>query len=320
MMKLVKTTVFLASLGVVSTQEAGEQAGCALDGASAVSDISDAAVYLWAATERCTTGSTSGGNPLAPRCEMDIAAAMEAVNNMILVIVKAAKDCGSFKSESYECGTAVGQLTGASAGLGAGLGMLAHECAKELPSSGNPGLGVADTTASMIGQCITDAKNSISNLFKASNTIANIKPGCEPGSEQCARNALSVVSFFSAMGSAMAGAAQHCGKYEHVSFKGAGCAKAVLKSVSTLSAVSNAAVNVAGKCAVSEERLYSLEKVNQPGTPMSTIAMAAFIPLGVALGFVGGTRLSKARNTNAVRTVEPDQEALTLCTDDETAL
>jgi len=315
-MKLVKTTVFLASLSVVSG-DAGEEAGCALDGASAVSDISDAAVYLWAATERCTTGSTSGGNPLAPRCEMDIAAAMEAVNNMILVIVKAAKDCGSFKSESYECGNAVGQLTGASAGLGAGLGMLAHECAKDkLPVSGNPGLGVADTTASMIGQCVTDAKNSISNLFKASNTIANIHPGCEPGSQECARNALSVVSFFSAMGSAMAGAAQHCGKYEDVSFKGAGCAKAVLKSVSTLSAVSNAAVNVAGKCTVSEARLYSLEKVNQPGTPMSTIAMAAFIPLGVVLGFVGGSRLSKARNTNAVRTVEPaesDQEALTVC-------
>lgn len=317
MVKPMKATVILAGLVAAFAADAGQQATCALDGASAVSDIGDAAVYMWAATQRCTKGSASGGDPLAPRCTVDIASSMQAVNNMILIIVKAAKDCGSFESENYECGQAVGKLTGATAGVTAGLAGLSHFCAADmLPSSGNPGLGVADTTATLIGQCFTDAKNSITNLFKASNTLANIKPGCAPGSKECARNALSVVSFFSSMGSAMAASALHCGKYEHIDYKGAGCAKSVLASVSTLAAVSNAAVGVAEKCTVDAARLYSLEHVEQPGTPMSMMAMAAFLPLAAVLGFVGGSRFSKTRGSAAVRTVEPDQEALTLCAED----
>jgi len=311
-----RATFFIVSLLVASTQaddDAAAQAGCALDGASAVSDLTDAAVYLWAATQRCSV-SSGVGNPLAPRCEVDIAAAMQAVNNMIMVIVKAAKDCGSFEAANYECGQAVGKLTGASAGLSAGIGGMTHSCVPGLPSSGPVGLGVADSTATLIGQCVTDAKNSVGNLFKASNSLASVTPNCEAGGPECARNALSVVSFFANMGAALAGTAQHCGAYDHANFKGAGCANAVLHSVSMLSAISNAAIGVADACKTPEgelQRLYRVEKVQQSGTPMSMIAMGAFLPIAAVLSFVGGYRVAKLPTKRSTRELEPDQEALT---------
>merc|ERR1719482_939269 len=49
---------------------------CLVDGAKSVNELSDAVVFLWAATKRC---SSTTGNPRSPQCPMDIASAAQNV-------------------------------------------------------------------------------------------------------------------------------------------------------------------------------------------------------------------------------------------------
>merc|ERR1719174_2971958 len=85
--------------------------------------MTDAAVYLWAASQRC--GRTSTKNPM---CTIDIASATQASSEMVMVIVKATQDCGAIHSENYECGMAIGGIASAAAGLAAGTAGIAEDC------------------------------------------------------------------------------------------------------------------------------------------------------------------------------------------------
>merc|ERR1719487_1044309 len=84
----------LLSLGAgltVTTYAAGdaEQTGaCVLNGAQAVSDMTDAAIYTWAATQRC-----SKGDQYIMKCEVDAAQAVESANKMVNVIVQTVDSC-----------------------------------------------------------------------------------------------------------------------------------------------------------------------------------------------------------------------------------
>merc|ERR1719487_929577 len=115
----------LLSLGAgltVTTYAAGdaEQTGaCVLNGAQAVSDMTDAAIYTWAATQRC-----SKGEQYVMRCEVDAAQAVESANKMVNVIVQSVDSCKAIKDSNKACGIASGHLTASMAGLAAAAGQV----------------------------------------------------------------------------------------------------------------------------------------------------------------------------------------------------
>jgi len=117
----------LVLLSAVFLVQADNTAYCSLDGARAVDDLLDAATYIWASVKRCdnTAGNTQADTIL---CTLDISAAIESVNAMVNVILKAVQKCGHLESESAQCGLAVGVLTRSFAGLAAAGSGIAAKC------------------------------------------------------------------------------------------------------------------------------------------------------------------------------------------------
>merc|ERR1719379_1190501 len=89
------------------------EASCALNGARAVDDMLDSAVYIMASLARCD--KANGGDDI--RCALDISTAIESVNGMVNVILKAVNACGEINTSNKKCGLAVGVLTESWAGL-----------------------------------------------------------------------------------------------------------------------------------------------------------------------------------------------------------
>lgn len=114
--------------------QADNTAYCSLDGARAVDDLLDAATYIWASVQRCDNkaGNTQADTIL---CTLDISAAIESVNAMVNVILKAVQKCGHLESESAQCGLAVGVLTRSFAGLAAAGSGIAAKCHHLHPSA-----------------------------------------------------------------------------------------------------------------------------------------------------------------------------------------
>jgi len=124
----------LVLLSAVFLVQADNTAYCSLDGARAVDDLLDAATYIWASVQRCdnTAGNTQADTIL---CTLDISAAIESVNAMVNVILKAVQKCGHLESESAQCGLAVGVLTRSFAGLAAAGSGIAAKCHHLHPSA-----------------------------------------------------------------------------------------------------------------------------------------------------------------------------------------
>merc|ERR1719191_1183198 len=121
-------------LGLLSAVSLVQAEYCALDGARAVDDMLDAATYIWASTQRCntTTGNTQSDTTL---CTLDVSAAIESVNGMVNVILKAVQKCGHLESESAQCGLTVGVLTRSFAGLAAAGSGIAAKCHHLAPNA-----------------------------------------------------------------------------------------------------------------------------------------------------------------------------------------
>jgi len=287
---------------------------CAIKSLGAVDDLLDAAIYIWAATERCEQSGES------VRCEVDIASAVESVNGMINVILKTTEKCGSLKIENPKCGLAAGVLTKSLAGLAASSGELMEDC----PAPGGRRLSalkrareqeeadetriVAPKGALKVGRkCVVDLKHSLKALFKSIKYLTAIKHKCDENSHKCAKNGVKLVAALAGLGEYLAGIVGHCvaGNELAVSTKAnVLCASASAKTVKELTNVAKGGVELSHHCHLSESRLYALEdetdETNKPKDVTSsslTLALAAMLPLAAVLGFMGGSRLSKARPT-----------------------
>jgi len=307
---------FLVLLSAVSLVQAEY---CALDGARAVDDLLDGATYIWASVKRCnnTAGNTQADTIL---CTLDISAAIESVNAMVNVILKAVQKCGHLESASAECGLAVGVLTRSFAGLSAATSGILARC----PNGANGGvpktplvygvpvynaqtaLASAKTvvnadkaTPTSFAQCLVDIKDLTKSLFKAIKRIMTMQDSCEDGSHHCVHNTLKLVASIGAMGEYLSSAIGKC-EMNATNTKlitNAECASEGLHLVRHVSNVGRAGVDMAKNCAVGAERLYQIEHGNvEPQSSNSmTLALAAFLPLTAVLSFVGGSRIAKPR-------------------------
>jgi len=271
-----------------------DQMKCAIKSLGAVDELLDAAIYIWAATERCEQpGETV-------RCEVDIASAVESVNGMVNVILKTANKCGSLKTENPKCGMAAGVLTKSIAGLAAASGGLRESCPI-------PGRRLSD--ALKVGRkCVVDVKHSLKALFKSIKYLTQVKDKCDKNSNKCAKNAVKVVAAFAGLGEYLAGIVGHCVSGDEGN---ALCASESAKTVKELTNVAKGGVELAHHCHLSESRLYALEggddetEMQEDVSNSSlTLALAAMLPLAAVLGFMGGSRLSKARSKSPTHDFE----------------
>jgi len=281
-------------LGAVAGASAGN-AACALDGAASVDSMANAALNIWAATKRCDEGAAHNA-----MCAVDIASSIGSVNDMVTTIVSAVDGCGAIKTSHYACGMAVGGLTSASAALAASTaGMLANCKTDEKQSSANP-----PALATGLGNCVVDAKMSMTSLFDATHKLAVVK---KDGSNT---NVLNVVSALANLGSFLAGSVAQCSAFEGKGNADAACASHSLGLVAALHNVANSGINIADKCKVTkDERLYLENGEATPTGSSMPLALAALLPVSAVLSFVAGSRFAKSRQ-QTVR--EADCEQLVL--------
>jgi hypothetical protein len=307
-MKTSRALVFCASLFVAS---GADTANCALNGARAVDDMLDSAVYIMASIVRCDNGDTI-------RCEVDVASAIESVNAMINVIVKAVDDCGGLAGDPHhKCGLAVGVLTRSMAGLAAASGGIVAKCPNHLnggkpmdtvgtamENAGKYGGKRAFKTAGFsptFGQCVINIKDTVKSLFKGIKRIMTIKENCEdPKSMGCAHNSIKVVDAFTGLAEYISGAIAKCSASSKHQVD-ALCAQMSIRLFHAIGNVDRASTAMYQDCKISTaERLYLENEETAPVAPASssgsvTLALAALLPITAVLSFVGGKRLARAR-------------------------
>jgi hypothetical protein len=322
---MMRCLVLLSAVSLVQAEY------CALDGARAVDDMLDAATYIWASTQRCntTTGNTQSDTTL---CTLDVSAAIESVNGMVNVILKAVQKCGHLESESAQCGLAVGVLTRSFAGLAAAGSGIAAKCptklnnftpkkplvynvASTVTQSQQSALASAQAAAqahqnqllgtqmASFGQCIVDIKDLTKSLFKAMKRIMTIQQSCADGTPHCAHNTLKLVASLGAMGQYLSNAVGRCSPATVANTKrtyDAECAGEVSHLVRHVSNVGRASVDLQQSCEIGAERLYQIEhgEVENQSSNSMTLVLAAFLPLTAVLSFVGGSRFAKPRAQN----------------------
>jgi hypothetical protein len=315
---MLRSALFLAGLALVS---ADSKIGCTLNGARAVDDLLDAATYIWASVQRCNYNTT---NPQRSTtlCAMDVSSAIEAVNAMVNVVLKAVEECGDLEGEHVQCGLAVGVLTKSMAGVAAGSSGVDAKCRtnpmgylirNQGPRFGNVNGALANAAntnsaganASNFGQCVVNVKDLTKNIFKASKRIVTVKDNCDgEHSRHCAHNALKIVASFAAIGEYLSGAIGRCSAMTANTSKMIGdsqCAAEVLDLVGAVNRMASAGIEMKRKCAEGEERLYQLEHgegVEQGSSSSMTMALAALLPLTAVVAFVGGSRFAKGRQTH----------------------
>jgi hypothetical protein len=293
---------------------------CALDGARAVDDLLDGATYIWASVNRCnnTAGNTQANTIL---CTLDVSAAIESVNAMVNVILKAVQKCGHLESESAQCGLAVGVLTRSFAGLAAASSGIAARCPnKHLNNNtvstplvyGIPvydqqtalasasGVANADkATPATFAQCLVDIKDLTKSLFKAIKRIMTMQDSCEDGNRHCTHNTLKLIASLGAMGEYLSSAIGKCQMNttaQEALIDHSECVSEVMHLVRHTSNVGRAGVDLQQHCQLGAERLYQLEhgNVQPPSSNSMTFALAAFLPLTAVLSYVVGRRLAKS--------------------------
>jgi len=299
MMKNVLTLLFVVA--PLATAEV-DKLTCALDGAPAIDSTIAAAVYMFAATERCDKNKNGTYDDV--KCEIDIASSVQSVSDIINIITGAVNKCDSaLNKENAACGAAVGSLTSAAAGLAAGVGGLVHWI--EHKKAG--GDVVVDTTTTTLGKCVANVGGAAHGLFSAASGITAATKGCSGTvgpTGACTIDVLSVISVLSNLGSAVAHVTDQC--VPNGNAEGAESAD-ILKFVSAVSAVSSAGIAVSQNCKVSDSRLYAAEmEQKQQSSPTMNIALVALLPIAAVVGFMGGRRMSKQRTTRAMHPVDEE--------------
>jgi len=305
---MMRALILLAGLCAANGIDTAE---CALNGAEAVDELLDSAVYIMASIARCDQNSKHK-NAIA--CSLDISSAVESVNGMINVILKAVDGCGALKADNHKCGLAVGVLTRSFAGLAAASSGIVAKCPNKL----NGGKAIATVGSALedakkyggkhpfktaglsasFGECIVDVKDTIKALFKAVKRIMTIKESCENAeSKQCAHNSIKIVSSFTALGEYLAGAMGKCDAKAH---SDALCTQMSLQLVRHTENVARAGVAMTKECDIgAAERLYLEDaeeaSITSAGSNKATVALAALLPITAVVAFVGGSRFAKSR-------------------------
>merc|ERR1719443_1947817 len=290
-----------------------------------------------ASLARCD--KANGGDDI--RCALDISSAIESVNGMVNVILKAVDACGDLNTENKECGLAVGVLTESWAGLSSASAGIVAKCPNKL-NGGHPlntvGQAMANAGATnqqwgngnvapvqtgltnlqggaSFGQCIVNVKGTMKSLFKTIKRIMTLKHNCkDPASRKCAHNDLKIMSGLVGMGEYLSGAIGKCSPYNYDSYKtktDAICAQYSLKLIAQLGVADRAGIAMSKACELTDDqRLYleeetSDDKKKKKNESAVTLGLAGLLPFTAVVSFVMGKRFAK------VRTVEPrDCEAL----------
>jgi len=314
MVKTMLAALFLGALSMGDAQSGhfaeGDKAQCAIDGVAAVDDLSDAALFVWAASKRCGKSDRS-----QVACEIDITSAAQGASNMIATIVGAVADCGGITTESAKCAAAVTDLTGAAAGLAAASGEILGACPNsfsqvDIDKYKDDGTDGADGTnqKTILGVCIVDAKDAMGSLFSASKYLSKAancggKNGKNGG---CTNTALNIVMALADMGSNLAASVSDCAAVKGVGNANAYCASAVLALVSGLHEVALAGKKIKKGCkhAGRTSRLYENTEEVPTSSSSLTLALAAFLPVTAMLSFVVGRRTRSHHQQASERDVE----------------
>jgi hypothetical protein len=296
-------------LACVSSASAVNEVQCTYNAAQAVDEIMDAAVFMWAAVERC------GKSNSQIDCTVDVATTIQSLNGMANVIIKALDDCGGIKTDS--CGAAAGQLTEAIAGLTAAGGGVVDQCSSRSRQNDHPGgdmilcvVNVKDTTRSLLQmvQRSIDANKECKGTGTVQNRTISLLAGHETA--ECGADAMSVISALAAMGQYISGSVARCAPQplNEQTEVDLDCSKQVSAFVRHASGIAAAATRMSFECGQSSSRLYELaQHADKAATSTSpvTLALFAFLPLTAVVAFVGGNRFAKAReNSEQEREVE----------------
>lgn len=195
-----RSFVWLSVLGLAAAGPSMvEQGHCLVDSGEAVSDATDAALFVWAASKRC------GNAGQEVKCEIDVSSAVKAANSMINVILKAVDKCHDLHTANKKMGMQVGQMTEHIAALSAAAGQVYQKC----PAVAQPNAGGLQALASPV-MCTIDLKNTAKGLFKATKKLTETHHECKKGQEDCASNVLNVVGALAGMGQFLAGSVGQC--------------------------------------------------------------------------------------------------------------
>jgi len=270
---------------------------CATDGAKAVDQATDAAIYIWAATKRC--GGSYPGSPKVKdekvKCAMDITSSITAVGNVANIIAAALDECGIIKTTDKGCGLLAGQLTTAIAALASDTAGMLDAC-KPNKFEGH----AADNLAAIklnsdtdLGMCLIDAKGSLASMFAAIGSLKKLQKG------DVEHNALETVSALASLGQGVAAAVNDCSAFKGKGNQNAVCASRTLGAVAELHRIADLAESMASTCKASASRLYLENSIHGRTLGVITknsmsLTLAAFLPVAAVLGFVFGRRFSKA--------------------------
>jgi hypothetical protein len=275
----------------------------------------DSSMFIWASIARC------GHTGEMVKCEINVASAIQSVNSMINVILKALNKCGDIHTEKPQCGIAASVLTKSTAGLAAASGGIIQKCFQAPPHGNN-------WNHQEPAMCVVDIKNTAKNLFKTIKAFMKLKHNCDDQSSRaCESNALKIVAAFAGMGEYLAGALGQCSP-NHMA--GARCAQESTRLTQHLMKVSQAGVDLSKQCEdkpappsppppppppavqVVAPRLYSQEGAKNESAmgASANFVLAAFLPVTGIVAFVGGRVYGNRRNSmEQVRSFMSDTEA-----------
>jgi len=280
---------------------------CTLDSTSAVAHGINSALYVWAATKRCT------GDALAEagvKCEQDVTGAIEEVVGMAKDIAGMVASCDDIRNDNHKCAMLVTDLVSKTAGLAHDGGALADKCDKDLVPKELDN-GVLDKKTSL-GSCTVNSGSAMNSLFKAYNGINGAKKNCAKDGRSCTTSSLNLLSVISNMGKYLSKAVSNCKAYEGSQEKpkrsddtySEDCAASVLGSIADLSGVAQIGLQLKDACFVSDARLFiengSTEVAEPAGSNFMVFGLAAMVPMTAVLSFLAGNRFAKARRQTRV--------------------
>jgi len=292
-----RTFTLLSIIALAAAGDLEQQGDCVVDGAEAVSDLMDSTMFIWASIQRCGDHAGTGGQEV--RCEIAISSAIESVNSMINVILKAVDKCGDLHGKNKKCGLAAGRLTKSIAGLAAASGGIAEKCPH---APGNKGALTWNKNSMQTPMCVVNLKNSAKSLFKAIKALMKVKNNCEVGlSRKCASNGLKIVGAFAGLGEYLAGTVGQCTSGStHEDIK---CDEQIQRLVKETTQVAQAGIDLSKACEaevpaiaaaaqiveVQVPRLYEqdAQQVNTPSAS-ANLMLGAFLPVTAIVSFVGG--------------------------------
>jgi len=298
-------------LACVSSASAVNEVQCAYNAAQSIDEIMDAAVFMWAAVERCGKANSQID------CTVDVATTIQSLNGMANVIVKALDDCGGIKSDT--CGAAAGQLTEAIAGLTAAGGGVVDQCSSRSRQNDHPGgdiimcvVNVKDTTRSLLQmvQRSIDAnkecKGHKTGPAHGHGNVHHLATSLLAGKETaaCGADVASVISALGAMGQYISGSITRCAPQplNAQTEVDIDCSKQISAFVRHTSALAAAATRMSYECGQSASRLYELNQQTEDKaatkTSPVTLALFAFLPLTALVAFAGGNRFAKGREAS----------------------